>query len=114
MGRFIGDLTKTGLQSQGGPGASPSTTFFNSPADAMNQANATLSKQAGPSLVNAPPGGALDAHNGPDHPSAFGLGWGAAKMMPLQRAASRHTATATLLQRHDCERVVARIEGQDS
>ena|ERR1039458_6846711 len=40
MGRFIGDLTKTGLQSPGGPGAPPSTTFYGSPADAMNQVGA--------------------------------------------------------------------------
>jgi hypothetical protein len=55
MGKLLGALTKTGLQNQGGPGMPPSTTFYNSPADAMNVANAALSKQAGPSLVNAPP-----------------------------------------------------------
>jgi hypothetical protein len=202
---FFESLTKTGLQSPAGPGAPPSTTFYSSPADAMNVANAALSKQAGPSLVNAPPtsgqltpgapvpnagpvpgpggvmpmdprsqaqiagdaenvnppqlatsgggpqfsnttptnlpnvvkpafneastdqygnvkpispnsgltklgtlmtilrgavqggsdalaGGALDAHNGPDHPSAFGHGWGAAKQMPLMRAAQQRAA----------------------
>src|SRR5664280_965368 len=204
MGQLLGALTKTGLQSPGGPGGPPSTTFYGSPADAMNQANAALSKAPGPAMVNAPPtsgqltpgapvpnagpvpgpggvmpmdprsqaqiagdaenvnppqlatsgggpqfttpqtnlptvvkpsfneastdqygnvkpispnsgltklgtlmtilrgaaqggsdalaGGALDAHNGPDHPSAFGLGWGAAKMMPLQRAAQQRAA----------------------
>ena len=178
MGHFFDNLTKTGLQDPSG-----NTTFYNSPVDAMNVANAALSKQPGPAMVNTPPtavtvtpgqgqlpsgvagpepaevgpptvttsgggpqlvstpstnlptvvkptfkdattdhygnvkpvspnsgltklgslmqliaagvqggsdaiaGGALDAHNGPDRPSAFGLGWKAAKEMPLMRAA---------------------------
>ena len=56
MGRFIGDLTKTGLQSPGGPGAPPSTQFYNSPADATGAANAALSKAPGPQMVDAPRG----------------------------------------------------------
>jgi hypothetical protein len=210
MGQLLGALTKTGLQSPGGPGGPPSTTFYGSPADAMNQANAALSKAPGPAMVNAPPtsgqltpgapvpnagpvpgpggvmpmdprsqaqiagdaenvnppqlatsgggpqfttpktnlptvvkpsfneastdqygnvkpvspnsgltklgtlmtilrgaaqggsdalaGGALDAHNGPDHPSAFGLGWGAAKQMPLMRAAAQRQAALAAAQ----------------
>ena len=178
MGKFFDSLTKSGLQDNSG-----NTTFYNSPTDAMNVANAALSKAPGPAMVNVPPtaaavvpgqgqvppgvagpepaevgpptlvtsgggpqftspndsnlpkvvkpsfqdlstdqygnakpitpnsgltklgalfqllrgaaqggadavaGGALDAHNGPDRPSAFGLGMKAAKEMPLMRAA---------------------------
>src|SRR5664279_4321789 len=188
MGKVFDALTKTGLQSPGG-----TTQFYNSPADAMNQANAALSKAPSPQMVTAQPtnvqvspgapaplpdgqtgpqeqgppqlstsgggpqftnstptnlpnvvkpsfneastdsygnvkpispnsgltklgtlmtilrgaaqggsdalaGGALDAHNGPDHPSAFGLGWGAAKQMPLMRAAAQRQAALAAAQ----------------
>src|SRR5664279_43979 len=50
MGKVFDALTKTGLQSPGG-----TTQFYNSPADAMNQANAALSKAPSPQMVTAQP-----------------------------------------------------------